>query len=94
MVLNLIGVVSGFRPEIVPTLKEHNIQSTADAGAVAKAEPWRIRKRANGTYFEYVDTGTSVALNTGIVIGYMIAPAIDLILTHPLGPEAKDLPGY
>jgi hypothetical protein len=52
-----------------------------------------IQKRANGTYFEYVVSDTSVSLNTGIVQGYEIAPAIDLIRQHPIGPEAKVLPG-
>jgi hypothetical protein len=60
---------------------------------VAKSEPWRIRQRKNRTYFEYVDNGSFVALNTGIVRGYMIAPVIDLIREHPIGPEVKDLPG-
>jgi hypothetical protein len=91
--LNLAGVVSGFKPEVVPTMKEHDIRSPADAGAGAKAQPWKIQKRANGTYFEYVDSGTYVALNTGIVVGYLIEPAIDLIRQHPIGPPAKDLPG-
>jgi hypothetical protein len=91
--LNLAGVVSGFRPEVVPTMKEHDISSPANAGADAKAQPWKIQKRAYGTYFEYVDSGTYVALNTGIVTGYLIAPAIDLTRQHPIGPPAKDLPG-
>jgi hypothetical protein len=93
VVLGLIGVVSGFNPEVVPVMKEHDIASRADAGKVAKAQPWRVNERGNGTYFEYVDNGTYVALNTGIVIGYAIAPALDLIRQHPIGPEAKDLPG-
>jgi S1-C subfamily serine protease len=93
VVLNVIGVVSGFEPEVVPAMKEHDIKSPADAGQEAKAQPWRIKKRSNGTYFEYVDNGAYVALNTGIVIGYEINPAIDLIRQHPVGPEVKDLPG-
>jgi len=92
-VFRLAGVVSGFRPEVAPVMKEHDISSPDEAGQKAKAEPWRIVKRANGTYFEYVDNGTYVALNTGIVIGYGIQPAVDLIHQHPIGPEAKDLPG-
>ena len=91
--MKLIGVVSGFRPEVVPVMKEHDIKSPSDAGDAAKAQPWKIQKRADGTYFEYVDNGTYVALNTGIVTGFMLEPAIDLIRKHPIGPEVKDLPG-
>lgn len=93
VVLNLIGVVSGFEPEVVPVMKEHDIKSPADAGEEAKAQPWRIKRRSNGTYFEYLNNDTYVALNTGIVIGYGIEPAIDLIRRHPVGPEVKNLPG-
>jgi hypothetical protein len=88
--LKLAGVVSGFIPEVVPDMKEHDIASPAEAGKAAKAQPWRIRRRSNGTYFEYVDSGTFVALNTGIVQGFFIDPAIDLIRQHPIGPEAKE----
>jgi len=92
-VMKVTGVVSGFIPEVVPSMNEHDIASPASAGAAAKSEPWRIRQRKNGTYFEYVNNGSFVALNTGIVQGYVIGPAIDLIHEHPIGPEVKDLPG-
>lgn len=92
-VMKVLGVVSGFIPEVVPSMNEHDIATPANAGAAAKSEPWRIRQRKNKTYFEYVDNGSFVALNTGIVQGYAIAPAIDLIREHPIGPEVKDLPG-
>ena len=90
-VMKVIGVISGFIPEIVPSMNEHNISSPEVAGAVAKSQPWRIRKRADGTYFEYADSGSFVALNTGLVQGYFLEPAIDLIRQHPIGPEAKDV---
>jgi Trypsin-like peptidase domain len=93
VVLRLIGVVSGFQPEVVPAMVEHNIATPDDAGPIAKSQPWRIRRRSNGTYFEYVDNGTYVALNTGIVIGYGPEEAIELIRHHPIGPLVKDLPG-
>src|SRR6266853_352214 len=92
-VLNVVGVVSGFIPEVVPVMNEHDIRSRSEAGDAAKAQPWKIQKRPNGTYFEYVDSDKYVALNTGIVQGYLLAPAIDLIRKHAIGPEAKDLPG-
>jgi hypothetical protein len=92
VVFDLMGVISGFKPEVVPVMKEHDIASPADAGSAAKAQPWKIKKRSDGTYFEYVENDTYVALNTGIVLGYGIDPAIALIRQHPTGPEVKDLP--
>jgi hypothetical protein len=93
VVLKLAGVVSGFMPEVVPVLKKHGIRTPADAGDAAKSQPWRIQQNSDGSYFEYIDTDTSVSLNTGIVSGFMIEPAVDLIRKHPIGPDAKDLPG-
>jgi len=92
-VIKVVGVVSGFIPEVVPVMTKHDINSSSEAGSAAKAQPWKIQRRPNGTYFEYVDRDKYVALNTGIVQGYVLAPAIDLIRKHAVGPEAKDLPG-
>ncbi len=74
-------------------MTKHDIKSPAEASAAAKAQPWKVQRKADGTYFEYLDTDKSVALNAGIVQGYEIAPAIDLIRQHPIGPVAMDLPG-
>jgi hypothetical protein len=89
--LNVVGVVSGFKPEVVSVVEQHPIPSPDKASEVAKDQPWRIQKKEDGTYFEYRDTGNSVALNTGIVYAYALSPAIDLIRKHPLGPEEKTL---
>lgn len=89
--LNAIAVVSGFRPEVVSVFERHVIPSPDKASDMAKDQPWRIQKKEDGTYFEYRDTGNSVALNTGIVYAYLLTPAIDLIRKHPLGPEEKTL---
>jgi hypothetical protein len=91
-VMKLIGVISGFVPEIVPAMVQHDINKKEDASPVAKSQPWRISQHPNGKYFEYVDNGTYVTLNTGIVQGFGIDPAIDLIRQHPIGPLAQDLP--
>jgi hypothetical protein len=93
VVLNLLGVVSGFIPEVVPAMNKRDIQSPSNAGPAAKEQPWKIKQRADGTFFEYVDSGAFVALNTGIVQGYMIGPAIDLTRQHPIGPIVKELQG-
>ena len=90
VVFKLVGVVSGFIPEVVPVMKEHPIASPANAGDAARAQPWMIQKKSDGTYFEYVKNDTYVALNTGIVRGFVMTPAIDLIRQHPIGPEATD----
>jgi hypothetical protein len=92
-IMKVVGVVSGFVPEVVPAMQRHDINSPADAGPAAKLQPWRIQRRNDGTYFEYDNSGTFVALNTGIVQGFLLEPAIDLIHRHSIGPLAKDLPG-
>ena len=93
VIMSVIGVISGFKPEVVPVMKQHDIKSPQVASDSAKLQPWKIQRRKDGTYFEYIETGNFVSLNTGIVNGYFIDPAIDLIRQHPIGPEAKDLPG-
>jgi S1-C subfamily serine protease len=92
VVMNVAAVISGFKPDISTVMKEHNIRSKESASPAAKAEPWRIIQRANGSWFELVDSDKHVVLNTAIVSAYEISPAIDLIRQHPIGPEAKDLP--
>jgi len=89
----LAGVVARFIPEVVPVMTKHNLKSFSEASKASKAQPWKIQQRVDGTYFEYVDSDTFVALNTGIVQGFLIQPAIDLIRQHPIGPIVKDLPG-
>jgi len=74
-------------------MHEHDISSPEQASQTTKSQPWRIKQRANGSWFEYLDNGNFVALNTGIVQGFLIQPAIDLIRRHPIGPQVKDLPG-
>jgi hypothetical protein len=36
--------------------------------------------------FEYQGTDTFVAANSGIVMGFAILPALDVIREHPIGP--------
>jgi hypothetical protein len=91
-VMNVLGVVSGFYPEVVPVMKKHDIKSPNDASAEAKEQPWKIQQNKDKSYFEYIENGTYVSLNTGIVEGYVLGPAIDLIHQHPIGPQVKDLP--
>lgn len=92
LVMKLLGVVSGFLPEVVPVTKKHDLKSPNDASPEAKTQPWRIQQNPDKSWFEYEDSGNFVALNTGIVQGYLIAPAIDLIHQHPVGPVIAKQP--
>lgn len=86
-VFSLMGVVSGFRPELIPILQPKKIEVGEDLSTV---EPWRLTTLPDGSRAKLVDTEQQVATNTGIVIGYGINPAIDLIKRHPLGPKVTD----
>ncbi len=88
---DVIGVVTGFEPEVVPVVTTHAIESPDKASEKSKEQPWRIRKNPDGSYLEYVDTENSAVLNTGIVTAFSLQPAIDLIRKHPEGPEEKTL---
>jgi len=89
---NLLGVVSGFRPDPTPVMNKHAIKSPSDASELAKSQPWRVQQASDGTFFEYVESGGFVSLNTGIVQGFSIEPAIDLIRQHPIGPQVRQTP--
>ena len=88
---NVIGVVTAFRPAIVPVVSSKPIASPAAASEAAKRDSWRIGQKDDGSYVEYLDTENSAVLNTGIVQAFNIQPAIDLIRKHPEGPEEKAL---
>jgi hypothetical protein len=83
----LLGVVSGFQPEVTDVMEKHPIRTRDDASAKAKEQPWRIGTAPDGSLFEYLETGKYVALNTGIVRGFAIFPALELIQQHPIGPK-------
>jgi hypothetical protein len=50
-----------------------------------KVEPWRIVK-IKGEKFRLEDTKQMVDTNSGIVRGYAIESAVNLIKKHPEGP--------
>jgi hypothetical protein len=85
-VFKVAAVVSGFIPEVVPVTRKHSIESREVASPEGKAQPWRVQQNPDGSWFEYQDTGDFVGLNTGIVVGYIITPAVQLIRQHPIGP--------
>ncbi len=78
------GVISGFVPEYLPVFTPVEIKAGDD---ISNVEQWRIMQLPNGKKAILRDTQQFVVSNTGIVIGYGIKHAIDLIRKNPLGPE-------
>jgi len=85
VVLYVAGVVSGFRPELAPVMTPVPVPTGQDIAAV---EPWRVVD-LEGRKAVLRDTQQKVALNTGIVVGYGIQHAVDLIREHPIGPKTN-----
>lgn len=83
----LAGVVSGFRPELVPVTTAERIKPGDD---ISQVEPWRIVTLKDGQKAQLKDTEQLVPLNTGIVVGYHIKYAVELIRKHPVGPKAAN----
>jgi len=87
----VLGVISAFKPEYVPATKVVHLDSPQQASQKAKAEGWRIVKKADGTWAELVDIQDEIVpLNTGIAIAYEIYPALEVIRAHPIGPALND----
>lgn len=80
------GVVSGYQPELTPVMKAVPVKPNEDLSGV---EQWRIRIE-DGKKIRYEDTQKMVATNTGIVTGYAIDFAVDLIKRNPIGPRVVD----
>ena len=87
VVFYLAGVVSGFIPELVPVTTPEKIKPGQD---VSQIEQWRIVKLKDGQMAELKDTEQMVPLNTGIVIGYHIQHAVDLVRKNPIGPKVPE----
>lgn len=82
--LYVVGVISGFRPELSAVMKPEKIEPGDD---MSKVERWRIVKLKDGQNAVLRDTDQIVGLNTGIIISYSIQHAIDFIRTNPIGPK-------
>jgi hypothetical protein len=81
LVFRITGVVSGFHQEFITTVIEEPVAEGADT---SKEDPWRIQT-SNGRIVKLTDAKQLARTNTGIVIGYHIRHAIDLIKKHPVG---------
>jgi hypothetical protein len=82
--LYVLGVISGFIPEFLSVMTPIEVKAGDDT---SKVEQGRIVQRQDGQKVILTDTGQVVASNTGIVIGYGIKHAVDLIQKTPLGPK-------
>lgn len=82
----LAGVVSGFTPEQTPALNPVKVNPGGD---LSNEEAWRITSQ-HGQKMILRNTDPMVVTNSGIVIGYAIQPAIDLIQKNPDGPKVTD----
>lgn len=84
--LYLLGVVSGFPKDLSPVMTPEKVREDQDTSNV---EQWRIVRLKDGQKAILRDTDQVVNLNPGIVIGYGIKHAIDLIRKNPLGPKIE-----
>jgi hypothetical protein len=83
VVFYVIGVISGFFPELTHVVVSSDLKNGED---VSKVDNWRLQKP--GQILR--DTDSFVPLNTGIVKGYPIDYAMDTIRLHPEGPKVTD----
>jgi Trypsin-like peptidase domain len=83
----LLGVISGFCPDLVHVTTPEKIKPGQD---ISHVDQWRIVKLKNGQTVELKDTEEEVPLNSGIVLGYGIEHAEALIRKHPIGPKVAN----
>jgi hypothetical protein len=87
IVYKVAGVVTGYRHDTTPVLKPEEITwEQVKPEDIARS---RIQVK-DGRVFRLNDTGVLVQFNTGIVVGYDIQHALDLIHKNPIGPEVSD----
>jgi hypothetical protein len=86
-IYKVAGVVAGYRFDTTPVLKPEEIKpEQVKPEDIAQG---RIIQR-DGRLFRLHDTGELVQFNTGIVIGYEIEHALDLITKNPIGPKVSE----
>jgi trypsin-like peptidase len=89
-VYKVAGVISGYRFDITPVATPEKIKrEQVKPEDIAQA---RLFEK-DGHLFRLNDTEMQVRFNTGIVHGYSIKHAIDLIHTNPIGPKISETLG-
>lgn len=86
-VYKVAGVVSAYRPELIPVVTPEEIEPGEDT---TREEEWRIVRLKSGHLVRLKDTDQMVPTNSGIVIGYSITHAVELIRKHPIGPKVAE----
>ncbi len=85
-VMKVAGVISGYKPDLKPVLEPKKVKQGEDLHDV---EPWRI-VTIKGEKFRLADTEQMVDTNSGIVSGFAIDSAVELIKKHPEGPQVTE----
>jgi hypothetical protein len=85
-VMKVAGVISGYRPDFESVLEPIKVKPGEDLHDV---EPWRI-VTIKGEKFRLADTEQLVDTNSGIVKGFAIDSAVELIKKHPDGPQVTE----
>ena len=78
--LYVLGVIAGFRPKLSTVMTPEKVKKGED---ISKIPQWRIETLADGQKAILRDTDKKVVLNSGIIIGYSIEHAVDLIRKNP-----------
>jgi len=85
-VMKVAGVISGYRPDFKYVLEPKKVGPNEDLHNI---EPWRI-VTIREEKFRLEDTKQMVDTNSGIVRGYAIESAVELVKRHPEGPIVAD----
>jgi len=84
-VFYVLGVTEGFYPDLVHVVTPEPVKPGED---LSNIESWRIQDD-HGHKVILRDTPQQVPLNSGILLGFSIDYALDLIHQHPIGPEIR-----
>lgn len=86
-VFHVAAVISGYRPEFEPVRRPRELKP---GEVVAPQDQQYVVTTPDGKKFLMAEAGTYVRLNTGIVKGFDIKYAIELIRKNPGGPKVTD----
>ena len=86
-VFHVAAVISGYQPEFEPVRRPRELEP---GEVVAPKDQQYVVTTPDGKKFLMAEAGTYVRLNTGIVKGFDIKYAVELIRKNPSGPKATD----